>query len=314
MLEKVGECRWVSVNPDLDVMEIYQLRTFIAVAQQRHLTQAAELLHLSQPAVTAQIKALEEELGVSLFDRNSSGVLLTDAGKRLLPDAEKVLASSRGLFDHARRMQGELRGRVRIGALVVPSRLRLGSWLREVSRKHPLLEVHTQLGLSKDNLAEIRRNNLDCGFFLGRDGFANVSAITLSEIGFCVAIPTELAEALGHADWLQMNNTPWLGLSSRSTIAEITQDLWRSHNIQPRSVGEFDDEATLAELVKAGLGLALLAERTARRFAADGAFVLWRGGEVAIRAPLQFIYPTEREGDPQLLALRDALKVVWDLA
>ncbi|MDP5239808.1 LysR family transcriptional regulator [Uliginosibacterium sp. 31-16] len=294
-------------------MEIYQLRTFLAVAQQGHLTQAAEQLHLSQPAVTAQIKALEEELGVSLFDRVSSGVQLTDAGKRLVPDAEKVLGSARGLIDHARSLQGELRGRIRIGTLVVPARLRLGQWLRDVQRRHPLLEAQTRLGLSRDILAEIRRNNLDCGFFLGRDSFANVTAITLTEIGFCVAVPAELADALNHADWQQMNGTPWLGVSPRSTIATMTQELWRTHNIAPRIVGEFDDEATLAELIKAGLGMALLAERTAKRFAADGAFVLWRGGEVVIRAPLQFIYPAEREGDPLLMALRESLKTIWDL-
>ncbi|MBS1209415.1 MAG: LysR family transcriptional regulator [Proteobacteria bacterium] len=294
-------------------MEIYQLRTFLAVAQHGHLTQAAEQLHLSQPAVTAQIKALEEELGVSLFERVSSGVLLTDAGKRLVPDAERVLGCARGLIDHARSMQGELRGRIRIGTLIVPGRLRLGPWLCDVQRRHPLLETQTRLGLSRDNLSEIRRNNLDCGFFLGRDSFANVSAIPLTEIGFCVAIPTGLAEALGHADWQQMNGTPWLGVSPRSTIATMTQDLWHSHNITPRVVGEFDDEATLSELIRAGLGMALLAERTAKRFAADGAFVLWRGGEVVIRAPLQFIYPSEREGDPLLMALRDSLKTIWDL-
>ncbi|MET7014025.1 LysR family transcriptional regulator [Uliginosibacterium flavum] len=295
-------------------MEIYQLRTFLAVAQQRHLTQAAEQLHLSQPAVTAQIKALEEELGVSLFDRVSGGVQLTDAGKRLLPDAERVLGSARGLIDHARSMQGELRGRIRIGTLIVPARLRLGQWLADVQRRHPLLEPQTRLGLSKDNLAEIRRNNLDCGFFLGRDSFANVTAVPLTEIGFCVAIPTALADALGHADWQQMNGSPWLGISPRSTIWGMTHDLWRTHNITPREVGEFDDEATLSELIKAGLGMALLAERTAKRFAAEGSGVLWRGGEVVIRAPLQFIYPSEREGDPLLMALRDSLKSIWDLA
>jgi DNA-binding transcriptional LysR family regulator len=64
-------------------MEIYQLRTFVAVAQQGHLTQAAEILHLSQPAVTAQIKALEEELGLALFERTAGGVLLTKAGAML---------------------------------------------------------------------------------------------------------------------------------------------------------------------------------------------------------------------------------------
>jgi DNA-binding transcriptional LysR family regulator len=110
-----------------------------------------------------------------------------------------------------------------------------------------------------------------------------------------------------------MNNTSWLGLAPRSMFFDITRELWRMHNIMPSEVGEFDDEGTLVELVKAGLGLALLAERTARRYAADGSFVLWRGGEVVIRAPLQFIYPMEREGDPQIRALRDALKVIWDL-
>ena len=62
-------------------MEIYQLRTFVTVAQQGHLTQAAELLHLSQPAVTAQIKALEEEVGMPLFERTAGGVNLSRIGQ-----------------------------------------------------------------------------------------------------------------------------------------------------------------------------------------------------------------------------------------
>jgi DNA-binding transcriptional LysR family regulator len=82
-------------------MEIYQLRTFVTVAQQGHLTQAAELLHLSQPAVTAQIKAIEEEVGMSLFERTAGGVVLTLAGQELLPRAQDILVSARRLLDHA---------------------------------------------------------------------------------------------------------------------------------------------------------------------------------------------------------------------
>ena len=81
-------------------MEIYQLRTFVTVAQQGHLTQAAELLHLSQPAVTAQIKALEEEFGVALFERYPGGVQLTEAGKLILPDAQQILSQARSLLYH----------------------------------------------------------------------------------------------------------------------------------------------------------------------------------------------------------------------
>ena len=64
-------------------MELYQLRGFAAVAESGHLTRAAERLHLSQPALSAQIKALEDELGVHLFERGPSGMALTAAGKRL---------------------------------------------------------------------------------------------------------------------------------------------------------------------------------------------------------------------------------------
>ena len=71
-------------SPGNRKMELYQLRTFVAVAEARHLTRAAEKLHVSQPAVSAQIKALEDELELTLFDRTSSGMLLTAAGQRLL--------------------------------------------------------------------------------------------------------------------------------------------------------------------------------------------------------------------------------------
>src|SRR5439155_24661686 len=95
-------------------MELYQLRGFAAVAECGHLTRAAERLHLSQPALSAQIKALEDELGVHLFERGPSGMALTAAGKRLLPEATKVLADAASLHGKARPMEGEVAWRVRV--------------------------------------------------------------------------------------------------------------------------------------------------------------------------------------------------------
>ena len=89
-------------------MELYQLRSFIAVAELAHLTRAAERLHVSQPALSAQIKALEDELGVHLFERTPAGMTLTAAGKRLLPEAAKVLADAAALYGKARAMEGEV--------------------------------------------------------------------------------------------------------------------------------------------------------------------------------------------------------------
>src|SRR3954469_5488715 len=121
-------------------MELYQLRSFAAVAELGHLTRAAERLHISQPAVSAQIKALEDELGVTLFDRVSSGMQLTSAGRHLLPAVEKVLDAATALRSRARALQGEVVGRMRVGTVSDPEFTRVGELLAQAVEAHPMLE------------------------------------------------------------------------------------------------------------------------------------------------------------------------------
>jgi DNA-binding transcriptional LysR family regulator len=108
-------------------IEIYQLRTFATVAELGQLTRAAEALHLSQPAITAQIKALEDEVELALFERTSTGMLLTKAGQRLLVRAEKVLAAAQAFKNEAESLSGEVSGKVSVGTVSDPEFIRLGS-------------------------------------------------------------------------------------------------------------------------------------------------------------------------------------------
>jgi DNA-binding transcriptional LysR family regulator len=94
-------------------MEIYQLKTFVTVAKLAHLTRAAERLHLTQPAVSKQIKALEEELGVTLFERTPTGVVLTKSGRSLLQLAEQTMESAFDLMREAKRLRTDLVGTIR---------------------------------------------------------------------------------------------------------------------------------------------------------------------------------------------------------
>src|SRR6185369_2621606 len=106
-------------------MEIYQLRAFVAVARTGHLTRAAEQLHLTQSAVSKQLKALEEQLGAPLFERSASGMTLSVVGKRLMPLAVRTLEAAAEITSTAKLLQGKLTGTLRLGTIIDPKSIRL---------------------------------------------------------------------------------------------------------------------------------------------------------------------------------------------
>src|SRR5262249_31845380 len=94
-------------------MELRQLRSFVAVAEELHFRRAAERLHLAQPSVSQQIRTLEAELGVALFERNRRGAALTPAGAALLPEARDLLSRAEHAAAIARATGTGRRGRPR---------------------------------------------------------------------------------------------------------------------------------------------------------------------------------------------------------
>lgn len=296
-------------------MEIYQLKTFAAVAQQGHLTQAAEILHLSQPAVTAQIKALEEEMGVSLFERCPGGVQLTEAGKELLVDAEQVLQTAKGILAHAKSLQGKLTGKAKIGVIVNPADLKLGTWLLHFIEKYPLVSIVTTYGISGHVLNAVRKKELAAGFYLGNNPYQNVHSVKLRTMSYAVAIPKTWDECIAHNDWQALSKIPWLGISQFCATSEISQAFWRKHNIMPKKIGEFDGEQVLLELVCAGVGASLLPLETARSAEAKGLLNIWRahGKEVASEVDLHFVYPRDNAQDPIIVALLATILRVWKI-
>lgn len=293
-------------------MEIYQLRTFVAVAQQGHLTQAAEILHLSQPAVTAQIKALEEELGIPLFERTAGGVLLTKAGELLLPEAEKIIAGARGMLNRAKGLHGNLSGKVKLGTVGDPGVTRLADFLVEVHRSYPLLDVHTFHSISGTVLNDVRKKELDAGFFIGRNPYVNVHSVPLRELTFRVVAPKAWEERLAGTNWKDVGKLPWVWINQFNSYHKISNELFREKNIAPQKVFELDQESTTLALVKAGVGMSLMREELALEAIAAGEVIEW--GEVRKTTPLNFIYPAEREGDPLIVALLQIMHRLWQPA
>jgi len=292
-------------------MEIYQLRAFVTVAKIGQLTRAAEALHVTQPAVTGQIKALEEELGVSLFDRRPGRIALTRAGERLLPEAEKVLAAAGSLIGRARELQGEVSGSLVIGTLGDPDALRLGSLLGGLVAALPLLDIKTRSGDAETLREAVGTSTLQAAFYIGPHIPRDVLGLPLQTINYRVVAPVAYRERLLHAGWREIADLPWIGTPHAGHVQTLLRDLFSRQGLLPNQVVESDDASAPYSLVRAGLGLALLREDMAVPAAEREELVIWPHTRVA--ALLSFIYPKTAEHDPAIVAALSVLRQVWGL-
>ena len=290
-------------------MELYQLRSFAAVAESGHLTRAADRLHISQPALSAQIKALEDELGVALFDRHPGGMELTPAGKRLLPEAQKVVAAAQVLRSHASAFKGEVAGRVRVGTVSDPEFIRVGELLTHAVDAYPLLEIELHNEVSGAAFEKVRDGALDASFYYGNLTHPTVAALPLRSVAYRVVAPEAWRERVENAPWDEIVAMPWVMTPPISTHSALAGELFREHGVSPAHRVEADHEAVIKSLVVAGLGVSLMREDLAIAASAAGEVVLW--GDQRLETTLSFIHLAEREDEPVVHALRETLGRVW---
>ena len=142
-------------------MELHQLRYLVAVAEEGGFTRAAAREHVAQPAVSAAVKLLERELGLTLLERGRRGARLTEAGAAVLPVAREALGAVGRLREVAAELTGLLRGRVVVGMVVGCTATVLAELLADFSRTHPGVEVRLVEGASSDLLDDLRTGTLD---------------------------------------------------------------------------------------------------------------------------------------------------------
>jgi DNA-binding transcriptional LysR family regulator len=293
-------------------MELYQLRSFVAVAEAGHLTRASEKLHVSQPAVSAQIKALEDELELALFERTSSGMVLTSAGQRLLADAEKVLAAAQAMRNEAKALKGEVAGKVRVGTMSDPVFIRVGEFLNATVERYPLLQVELHHEITGVAFAKVLGGELDASFYYGDLEHPGMGKLRLRGSPYRVAAPAAWKSRVADADWGEIALQPWVITPSISTHHKLVRALFDKHGIEPTKVVEADQESVIANLVVSAVGLSLIREELALEKEAAGEVCLWR--DVRLETTLWFIYLLTREDDPVIRALLGVLRNTWKLA
>ncbi|MBB4844959.1 DNA-binding transcriptional LysR family regulator [Paucibacter oligotrophus] len=290
-------------------MEFYQLRSFVAVARSGHLTRAAEQLHLTQSAVSKQLRALEEELGLALFERSASGMSLTGAGRRLLPAALRAVDSVQDLQGLARSLHAQVGGRLRLGTIIDPESIQLGGLLGHLLQSYPLIDVQLQHGISGTVLAQLQRGEIDACFYLGELQEAELLVLPLRQEAYVVVGPTAWASALAQADWAALARMPWVGTPPGSSQHILLGEVFARQGLTHRCVVEADQEASMIELMRSGVALCLMRTRLARQLQAQGQAVIWAG--TVIPCPLSMLMPRKQQHAPVLSALRECLGRLW---
>lgn len=294
-------------------MDINQLRAFITVAHTQNLTQAAEKLFLSQPAVSAQIKALEADVGTPLFTRTSSGMTLTRAGEVLLPEAEELLQHKHRLEVFAQTLSEDYIHHARLG-LIHPIRAdKVSRLTRSIVRREPGVQLHIQYGMSGEILSRILAKRLHGGFFLGPLNQRTLQSVPLEHIAYSLICHTDDESRLRSGLPRSLNDFTWIEMSGVSGSHKNLQQFWHRHKLTPKKQIICDYPQAIIGLAADGIGLAMVPKHSAQAAQAQGSPIALID-EFEQQLPMSFVYLDEYGQDPALILLRDAVQEVWQTA
>ncbi|MFT7724660.1 MAG: LysR family transcriptional regulator [Roseateles sp.] len=291
------------------------LRAFTTVAREGNVSRAAERLHLSQPAVSLQLKALAEATGLKLLRRTPQGMALTPDGAALLPLADKALAGLGEFASAAAALLTTVRGRLRIGTILDPEFTRLGAFLRQLVESSPQIDTQLRQDMSGEVLALIAGGQLDAGFFLDLPDEpvgAPWARRTLTRFSYRVLAPAGWGPQVRGKDWKALAALPWLGTPPSSVHHRLQRRVFgpgSASGLEPQRVALVDQESSMLDLVRSGVGLSLVRESIALHEAHSRGLVM--ADRVALDCELSFVCRAERRAEPVIAAALAALDAVW---
>jgi LysR family transcriptional activator of glutamate synthase operon len=273
-------------------VELRQLRYAEAVARHRHFTHAAEELHVAQSALSHQIKRLEAELGTELFERTSRSVVPTEAGEAVAARARRILAEVDDVRGDVDELQGLVRGRVSVGALLPAGAIDVPRLLADFSREHPGIEVGLHEGTAGDMLRYLADDEVDAAFSLLFEELpGNVASERLSEDELVAVFPPGDAPDRERATITDLTRRALITPRSGSAI-KAALDRYFEHARRRLQVSlESGDPFLLRCLVSVGFGASVLPRSLVSR---EGPPVEVRSLRPAVRLPVALLWRRDR--------------------
>jgi DNA-binding transcriptional LysR family regulator len=255
-------------------VELRHLRYFVAVAEELHFRRAAERLYVAQPAVSEQIRKLEAELGVRLFDRTHRSVSLTPAGSALLVEARRVLHQAEVAQRAARNAHDSAGSKLRIGYVPDALPASVPRALQALASEAPRVEVTLETGATHQLIQSVRDERLDAVVVGLPAASAGLRATSLGEQSLVAAVPAGSPKAFESELTLERLNPDRLVMLPRDgnpALHDAIVSLCRDARLSPAFVEAPEPRVEAVLLaVAAGGGAALLPASVTQRYATPG--------------------------------------------
>ena len=293
-------------------MELRHLRYFVALAEELHFGRAAEKLHISQPPLSMQIRALENELGVTLLNRTQRRVSLTQAGAALLGEARHILARvEQAVLITKRAGRGEI-GELAIGFISVADYNVLPLVLREFRRRFPLVKLTLRESTTDAQIRDLAAGRIDVGFALPPINEPWLESVAVLREPLIAALPEKhpLARNPGKLALEKLKDAPFI-LFPRPNAPGLYDDVvscCKAAGFSPRVEQEAIQMQTIVSLVSAELGVALIPASLTNLRRTGVTYKSLRGG-----SPLTEVHLVWRHDD-DLPALRVFIDVALQTA
>ncbi|QIZ08525.1 LysR family transcriptional regulator [Priestia megaterium] len=238
-------------------MELRQLEYFMALCEELHFTKTAEKLRIGQPTLSYQMKALEDELGVRLFDRLGKKIAITEAGEILLEHCKKVFANLKSATEQIEELQKVKRGKLVIGALSGDLSLIASKVLNEFHAEYPHVQI--QLFSIDDAVEKVKQNEIDLALtFLPKPDESFIHIPLYKDEFFLVARTNHAWSERDEIEFHQIQNIPLIlnpiGHCFRKLLAEACQ----SAGIVLQPIIESTDSKAILDLVEEGIGATII--------------------------------------------------------
>lgn len=254
-------------------MDVPRIEAFVQVARTGTISGAAEALYVTQPALTSRIQGLERSLGTELFTRSRQGSRLTDAGRALLPHAERMLAALRQGRAAVDRVRTGEAGSLTIGAAPAVSTYVLPAMLHRFQAGHPGVRLSVRSGHSEEVLEMVLREEVEIGLMRPIQHPDVTSTLLYEDELVLVVHRGHRFAAGGHVRMAQLGTEHLILFDRTSSYHELTSAIVRQAGIAPRGQLEVDNIDAAKRMVEQRLGIALLPRTSVQAEVGSGRLV-----------------------------------------